>query len=109
MNLHSISANDRQHYSGKLTRATSCCEEYESWRDLLGLGGALHRRIGAKVLNILGRLVGRVERRPYRTRRHRIHADATIDQMTGQRSGKGVDPTLGHRIIEQILAAHDAG
>ena len=62
-----ITADDGKHFAGDVARAGWCGQEHESRRDLLGLGWPLHSRGAAKLGDILGGLVGRIERRPYRT------------------------------------------
>ena len=72
----SIAADDRQDFAGDVAGAVRRGQEHIGRRDFLGLGGPLHRRLGAELANILGLLVGRVERRPDRSRRDRVDADA---------------------------------
>ncbi len=66
-------------------------------------------RLLAEVNDVLGRLVRRVQRRPYRPRGHRIHADALFRQVVCEGFGEGMDGPLGGRIVQQLLAAPQAG
>src|SRR3979409_2611662 len=80
-----VASNDREHFTGNVTGAAGRGEEYERWSNFLGLGRALHRCVAAELGDLLGLLVGRVERGPDRTGRDRIHSDATINQMGSER------------------------
>ena len=89
-----IAADDGQHLAGDVAGAGPRREEHEGWRNLLWLGRPLHRRVGAKLGDPLGGFVGRIERCPDRPGRHRIDANAAIDEMRGKRASEGMMPPL---------------
>src|SRR5947207_15875476 len=91
-----IATDDRQDLTGDVTRTAWRGEEDEGRRDLLGLRRALHWRVDAEFRDGLGRLIGRIERRPDRPGRHDIDADAAIDQMRRQRAREGVNAGFSH-------------
>src|ERR1700684_4486108 len=76
-----IAADDGQDFARDITRAGGSGEKDEGRRDLLRLCRPPPPRIAAEFGNRFRRLVGRGERCPHRTRRHRVDADAAIDQM----------------------------
>ena len=55
--------------------------------DLVRLAGAAHRRVRAELGDVLLRKRGRDQRRPDRTRRHGVDADASLDQRQRPASG----------------------
>ena len=61
------------------------------------------------MLDVRRGFVGRVQRRPDRSGRHRIDAYALADQVAGQRLGEGVDGALGGRVVEQLRTAFETG
>ena len=102
-------ARHRQHGAGDVAGAARRGQKRTGGRQFFRLGGAAHVRFLAKLGDVLGRLVGRVERRPHRPRRHCVDTDAFGRQVGGQRLGEGVDGPLVCGIVQQMLAAVQAG
>src|SRR5690242_13984899 len=80
----------------------------ERRRDLLRLSRPLHWRSTSKFDYLLGRLVGGIEWCPNRSGSDSVHSDTAIDQMGREGTRKGMNPSFGHRIIEQIFIAQEA-
>src|SRR5262245_49844510 len=104
-----IATDDREHLARDITGAGGRSEEHEGGCDFFRLGGSLHRCIAAEFGDLLGRFIGRVERRPDRSGRHRIDADAAFNEMRGKRTSEGVDAPFCHRVVEQSLVAEQSG
>src|SRR6267154_5499993 len=85
-----IAADDRQDFAGDVAGALGRGEENICGSNFLGLCRPLHRRLAAELAYVTGLLVRRVERRPYRTRGHRIDPDTARHQMSRKRAREGM-------------------
>src|SRR4051794_21724824 len=76
--LRARAAHRREHLTGHVARVCVRGEEHVCGRDLLRLRGATELGLLAELCDALLRQAGvsRVERRPHRARRDRVHADA---------------------------------
>jgi len=86
---------DRQHDARDVAGAAGRRQEDVGRRELLGLGGTSVLGLLAEIRHFVGRLVGRVQGRPDRPRRHGVDADAALDQIGRQRARKRMDGPLG--------------
>ena len=69
-----------QHLAGHVAGVVAG-QEQEAGRDLVGLTGSAHRRVLAEIGDVLRLLSAeRIERSPDRAGRHRVHANALLDQ-----------------------------
>src|SRR5262249_21749985 len=62
-----VAADDWQHLAGDVARAGRRREKNKGGSNLFRLRRPSHRGVGAECLDRFGRLVRRIERRPYRT------------------------------------------
>src|ERR1700677_381387 len=100
-----IAADDRQNFTGDIARALRRGQKYVRRSNLLRLRRTFHRRLGAELGYIFRALVGRIERRPDRTRRHGVHPNTARYQIGCQRACESMDAALGHGVVEQALVA----
>src|SRR6185369_14246068 len=78
-------------------------QEQETWGNLVGLAGPAHRRVLAEVLDVLGLLAAEwIKRRPDRSGRDCVHANALLDQIFCERAGESRNRPLGRAIVEQL-------
>src|SRR5438105_1894232 len=61
-----VAADDRKHFARDVTRAMGRRQEHIGGCDFLGLGRALHGRLGTESVHIVRLFVGGIERRPDR-------------------------------------------
>src|SRR5690348_5278049 len=86
-------AQDLQHAAADVGRARRRREEHVGRRQLFRLRGTPHGAVLAEFRDLLGGLIGWIERGPHRAGRHRVHADAARQYVLGPRPRERVDRT----------------
>src|ERR1700704_5310081 len=77
--------------------------------NFLWLSGAFHRRATSKLGDLFRVLVRGVKGRPYGAGCNCVYAYPTPDQIAGQGACKRIDPSLGHRVVDEIFVSQEPG
>ncbi len=80
-------------------------QEDKCRRHLLGLAGALQRRVLSKLLQLLLIERARHQRRPDRAGRDPVHADALLGKLLREAASERRNGALGGGVVQQILLA----
>src|SRR5262249_2395436 len=94
-----VAADDWQHLAGDVARAGRRREKNKGGGNLFRLRRPSHRGVGAECLDRFGRLVRRIERRPYKTRRDHVDPNAAVNEMGCEGARKGVNAALRHLLL----------
>src|SRR5438105_1943183 len=100
-----LSSKQRQYLPCDIAGICLRSEKDVRRRDFFRLGGASQGRLLAELRYVLRRPVGWIERSPNGTGRNAIHTDAFGNKVAGEGLAKGVDGSLGRRVIQQLLAS----
>ena len=84
-------------------------EEDVGGSDLFGLGGAFHWGVGTEFGYFLRVLVSNIQRRPDRAGSDAVYANSLFDKILRERFRECVDRAFGRGLIDQSLAAFQAG